>query len=265
MKVCCIQMNMELGCPEANYARAAELIDQAAKQAPDVILLPETWNTGFYPQHALNDMAAGAAAAVKELIGGLAKKYCINIIAGSISDFHDGKLYNTSLVFDRHGSCIASYNKTHLFSPMGENRIYTPGDTLCSFEPDGVKCGLIICYDIRFPELIRSLALKGMDVLFMVSQWPDVRIPHLHTLAAARAIENQAYVVCCNSCGKAGATQFGGKSIILNPLGETITAAGGSEEILTAELDLAAIPTIRSAIPVFRDRRPDIYEISQDA
>ena len=264
MKICCIQMNMELGNPDKNFSHAAELIARAAKQAPDVILLPETWNTGFYPDQGLNDMAQGATQRVKAEIGGLAKKHSVNIIAGSISDFHDEKLYNTSLVFDRQGSCIASYNKTHLFSPMGENRHYSPGNSLCTFEPDGVKCGLVICYDIRFPELIRSLALKGMEVLFTVSQWPDIRIPHLHTLAAARAIENQAYVVCCNSCGKAGATQFGGKSIIINPLGETIAAAGKSEEILTAELDLSRIETVRSTIPVFRDRRPDVYQISQN-
>ncbi len=261
MKICCIQMNMELGCPDENFRRAAGLIDQAAKGSPDVILLPETWNTGFYPEQGLHAMSKDAAERVKTEIGCLAKKYSVNIIAGSVSNLCGDSIYNTALVFDRSGKCIASYNKTHLFSPMGENRVYTPGDSLCTFELDGVKAGLVICYDIRFPELIRSLALKGMDVLFTVSQWPDVRIPQLHTLAAARAIENQAYAVCCNSCGKAGSTQFGGKSIIISPLGETIAAAGANEEIITAELDLSHIEPVRSAIPVFRDRRQDIYRI----
>ena len=261
MKICCIQMNMELGLPNYNFSHAAELIEQAATGSPDVILLPETWNTGFYPEQGLKDMAAGAAERVKSEIGGLAKKHSVNIIAGSVSDMRNGNVYNTSMAFDRTGSCTASYSKTHLFSPMGENRHYSPGNSLCTFEPDGVKAGLIICYDIRFPELARSLALKGMDILFMVSQWPDVRIPHLHTLAAARAIENQAYVVCCNSCGKAGQTQYGGRSIIINPLGEIVALAGTAEEILTGEADIASLPSIRSAIPVFCDRRQDIYEI----
>ena len=261
MKICCIQMNMTLGCPDENFSHAAELVQQAAKGSPDVILLPETWNTGFYPQQGLKDMAQGAAERAKAEIGSLAKRHNVNIIAGSVSDMQDGNVYNTSLVFDRTGHCIASYSKTHLFSPMGENRHYSPGNSLCTFELDGIKAGLIICYDIRFPELIRSLALKGMDILFAVSQWPDVRIPHLHTLAAARAIENQTYVACCNSCGKAGQTQYGGRSVIINPLGETIAAAGANEEMLTGEADFSILPNIRSAIPVFCDRRQDMYEI----
>ena len=261
MKVCCIQMNMELGCPDKNFGHVAELIQQAVKGRPDVILLPETWNTGFYPQQGLKDMAQGAAERVKAEIGGLAKKHSINIIAGSVSDMQDGNVYNTSLVFDRTGSCTAQYSKTHLFSPMGENRHYSPGNSLCTFELDGIKAGLIICYDIRFPELVRSLALKGMDILFVVSQWPDVRIPQLHTLAAARAIENQVYAACCNSCGKAGQTQYGGCSIIINPLGETIALAGTGEELLTGEVDMSALPNIRSAIPVFQDMRRELYDL----
>ena len=259
MKICCIQMNMELGCPDKNFGRAAELIEQAVKGSPDVILLPETWNTGFYPRQGLKDMAQGAAQRVKAEIGSLAKKHHVNIIAGSVSDMREGDVYNTSLIFDRSGLCTAQYSKTHLFSPMGENRHYSPGNSLCTFELDGVKAGLIICYDIRFPELARSLALKGMDILFAVSQWPDVRIPHLHTLAAARAIENQAYVACCNSCGKADQTQYGGCSIIINPLGETIALAGTDEQIITGEADFSSLQSIRSAIPVFTDRRQDIY------
>lgn len=261
MKICCIQMNMELGRPDKNFSHAAELIEQAMGNSPDVILLPETWNTGFYPEQRLKDMAQGAAELVKTEIGGLAKRHAVNIIAGSVSDLCNGNVYNSSLVFDRTGSCTASYRKTHLFSPMGENRHYSPGNTLCTFELDGVRAGLIICYDIRFPELARSLAMKGVDVLFVVSQWPDVRIPQLHTLAAARAIENQVYVACCNSCGKAGQTQYGGKSLLISPLGETIAQAGAKEEILTGEFDLACLPNIRSAIPVFKDRGQDIYDI----
>ena len=85
-------------------------------------------------------------------------------------------------------------------------RIFTPGDHLCRFRLDGHDCGLVICYDIRFPELTRTLAVQGMDMLFVVSQWPRARISHLRALTVARAIENQMFVVCCNSCGDAGDT-----------------------------------------------------------
>lgn len=261
MKISCIQMNMKLGCPGENYAHAKALITKAAKDSPDVILLPEAWNTGFYPPAGLRDMAEGAQERTSSEIGSLARQYGINIIAGSISSIKQGCLYNTAMVFDRSGRCIASYDKTHLFSPMGENELYTPGSSLCTFPLDGVPSGLIICYDIRFPELVRSLALSGMDMLFTVSQWPDVRISQFHTLAAARAIENQVYVACCNSCGCTSTTRFGGNSILIDPLGRTIARAGTGQEILSGEFDLSRLPGIRSAIPVFKDRRADIYSL----
>jgi predicted amidohydrolase len=124
-----------------------------------------------------------------------------------------------------------------------------------------VSCGLIICYDVRFPELTRSLTIPGLDMLFVVSQWPKVRTFHLRSLTTARAIENQMFLVCCNSCGIAEQTVYGGNSAIIDPWGETIALAGESEEILTAVCDLTILESIRSTIPVFRDRRPQLYNI----
>ena len=259
MKISCLQMNMHLGCPDENYAHAQQMIQAAMAEKPDVLVLPETWNTGFFPRENLTGLCDQDGERVKAEIGTLAKKYRANIVAGSVSNVRDGNVYNTAMVFDRNGSCIASYDKTHLFTPMGENDYYTPGDHLCRFVLDDVKCGIIICYDVRFPELTRSLAVEGQDMLFVVSQWPKVRTFHLHTLIAARAIENQMFVVCCNSCGTAGETVYGGNSAIIDPWGQTIAVAGEKEEILTGACDRGALTEIRGTIPVFRDRRPELY------
>ncbi|MBQ1281005.1 MAG: carbon-nitrogen family hydrolase, partial [Oscillospiraceae bacterium] len=183
------------------------------------------------------------------------------IVAGSVSNLRNGKVYNTACVFDRAGSCIAEYDKTHLFSPMGEDKYFAKGDHLCAFSLDGIQWGLIICYDLRFPELVRSLALQGMEMLFVVSQWPDVRIGHLTALCTARAIENQCYVVNCNGCGTAGETRYGGTSSIVDPWGKTLALAGTEEEILTAECDLSILQNIRTTINVFADRRTELYNI----
>ena len=180
-------------------------------------------------------------------------------MAGSVSNVRNGKVYNTAFVFNRDGACIASYDKTHLFTPMGEDKYYTCGDHLCSFTLDGVKCGIIICYDLRFPEMIRKLALQGLDMLFVVSQWPKERTFHLRTLTIARAIENQMFVVCCNSCGTAEETIYGGNSAVIDPFGKTLALAGENEEIISAACDMQILSNIRRSIPVFRDRRPDIY------
>ena len=261
MKVSCLQMNMKLGCPEENFAHAEQLICNAMKDNADVLILPETWNTGFFPKENLTELSCRNGYEVNNRIGELAKKYKVNIVAGSVSNVRGGKVYNTAFVFDRAGSCIAEYDKTHLFTPMGEDDYYTCGDHLCRFELDGVKCGIIICYDVRFPELTRSLALRGLDMLFVVSQWPKERIFHLQTLTVARAIENQMFVVCCNSCGTAGKTVYGGNSAIIDPWGQTVVAAGEYEEILTGDCDLNTLTYIRNTIPVFQDRKPNLYNI----
>ena len=120
-----------------------------------------------------------------------------------MSNLRNGKIYNTACVFDRAGACIAEYDKTHPFTPMGEHKVYTPGDHLVTFTLDSVRCGLLICYEVRFPELWRTLALRGAQVMFLPAQWTAARQYHWETLTAARAIENQLFVVSCNACGEA--------------------------------------------------------------
>ena len=261
MKVTCIQMDMLLAQPEANFAHAEELISKAMAEKPDVLVLPETWNVGFFPKENLADLCDQDGAMVKERIGGLAKKFSVNIVAGSVGNVRDGKVYNTAMVFDRKGDCIASYDKTHLFTPMGEDNYFQKGDHVARFQLDGVQCGIIICYDVRFPELTRTLTVPSLDMLFVVSQWPKIRTFHLRSLTVARAIENQMFVVCCNSCGTAGETVYGGNSAIIDPWGETLALAGEKEELLTADCDLQILQNIRGSIPVFRDRRPELYNV----
>ena len=193
MKTTCIQMDMLFAQPEENFAKAKRLIRDAMASGPDVVVLPETWNTGFFPKERLSELAERDCARVKRELGGLAAELGVNLVAGSVANVRGGKVYNTACVFDRAGNCVAEYDKTHLFTPMGEHAYFTPGDHLCRFRLDGHDCGLVICYDIRFPELTRTLAVQGMDVLFVVSQWPAARIPHLRALTVARAIENQMF------------------------------------------------------------------------
>ena len=138
-------MNMRLGLPEENFAHATDLIQAAMVAKPDVLVLPETWNTGFFPKENLLQLSDTDGEMMKTRIGALAKQHHVNIVAGSVSNERDGKVFNTAMVFDRSGACIAGYDKTHLFSPMGEDDYFTAGDHLCRFELAGVRCGIIIC------------------------------------------------------------------------------------------------------------------------
>lgn len=261
MKISCIQMDVHLAEPEYNFRQAVRLLRQAALDQPDVLVLPETWNAGFFPRENLEAYCDRDGARVKAEIGALAKELGINIVAGSVANIKDGKVCNTAYVFDRSGCCIASYDKTHLFTPMDEHAYFTPGDHLCRFELDGVPCGLIICYDIRFAELSRSLALQGMDILFIVSHWPRERLPHLNCLSQARAIENQCFVALCNACGCTAEAQFGGNSALIGPWGDILVRSDGAQQTISADCDLSVIPQIRSSTNVFRDRRPDLYQL----
>lgn len=259
MRVSCIQLDVLLGQPGENYRRAEQLIRQAAQEKPDVILLPELWDVGFFPKENLKEVADREHTRVTAFASRMAKELGINIVAGSVADLRGDAVYNTACVFDRQGNPVAVYDKTHLFSPMGEHNYFTKGDHVCRFELDGHMCGIIICYDVRFPELIRTMTVPGIEMLFMVSQWPDVRVPHLEVLTAARAIENQIYFACCNACGTAGQTRYGGHSRIIDPWGKVLTAAGAGEQIITADCDFEVTKQIRDSMHIFTDRRPDIY------
>ncbi len=263
MKISCIQMDMRLGEADCNFAHAEELVRAAVEaERPDAVVLPETWNTGFFPKD-LASCADRDGERTKAVFSSLAKELNVNIVCGSVANKRTEGFFNTAYVFDRSGEVIAEYDKTHLFTPSGEHEAFQCGWHTCRFELDGRRCGLIICYDIRFPELTRTMALEGMDLLFVVAQWPEKRTMHLETLARARAIENQMFLALCNSVGTAGETLCGGHSAVIDPWGEYLAHAGAAEETITAEADFSVIEGIRSSINVFRDRRPELYALDR--
>lgn len=259
MRISCVQMDVLLGKPAENLAKVKTLVTSAAESGADVIVLPETWNVGFFPREGLTELADPNGESIRRELGALARSLQVNLVAGSAAALRDGKVFNTAYVFDRDGKCVGRYDKTHLFSPMGEDEFFAKGTDLCTFSLDGVQCGLILCYDIRFPELTRSLALKGIEILFVPAQWPSVRVEHWRTLTKARAIENQIFLACCNGCGTAGETVYGGNSAVYDPWGTVLAAAGEKEEVISADCDLSVIGNIRSSMHVFNDRRPELY------
>jgi len=259
MKIACLQMDVIPCRPDVNYENAARMIEAAMKDAPDVLVLPESWDISFLPQNATPELYENNYQRAIRQIGDLAKANSVNIVAGTVSRWENGKLYNCCCIFDRSGALVATYDKTHLFTHVGEDKRYTPGESLCCFQLDGVRCGVIICYDVRFPELTRTMCLDGLEVLFVVCQWPAARIGLLQTLCAARAIENQIFVVCCDACGTAGGKVCGGGSAIFGPSGEFLAEADDTQQCIMADLDPDRLQALRESFPVFRDRRTDLY------
>ncbi len=251
-------MKMKAGDIGGNFAHAEALLREAAKNA-DILVLPETWNTGFFPKEDISLLADREAGRAKQLLSSVALQYGVCIVGGSVTEEKDGRIYNTCYIYNEKGECISSYSKTHLFSYMDEHLYYTPGDSLAEFTLSGIKASVVICYDLRFPELVRKVAVSGAELLFAVCQWPRERTDILHTLAAGRAAENQMYVAVCNSCGENRGTVFGGCSAVFDPLGNKTAQAGADEEIVYADIDIGKVCSLRKEFNVFGDRRTDIY------
>ena len=193
LKIGLVQMATLLGRAEENRRRFQELLAGVAGEA-DLVVFPETWNLGFYPDN-VSRLAAGEGERTRTFVAELARRYRVNICAGSIAEGVDGALYNTTYVFDRQGEVIGRYRKIHLFTHGREHHYFTAGSRPGLFAAEGITWGHMICYDLRFPELARTLALAGARVLLVPAQWPGARLHHWRTLLLARAIENQRYVI----------------------------------------------------------------------
>ena len=171
----------------------------------------------------------------------------------------DGACGNTCTWHNTTGEHVATYSKLHLFRLMAEEKFLTAGEGPTIVETPWGKMGLAICYDLRFPELFRWYALNGVSAVIIPAEWPHPRLMHWRTLLRARAIENQMFIIACNRVGSKGNDRFFGHSAIVDPWGETIIEGGESEMLLTATVDLASVEAVRKKIPVFADRRPDVY------
>lgn len=266
LTIALLQMDIAIGEPDANFAKLAHMLEEAVRSnpKPDVIVFPEMWNTG-YALDRIRDIADRGGERTAEFISAFCRRHRVNVVAGSVADLDgaDGervrRVRNTIYAFDRAGNRMAQYSKIHLFRLMDEEKYLHAGEQAGMLEVDGIPSGMMICYDIRFPELARKLALGGAKLLFVPAEWPHPRLHHWRTLLTARAIENQMFVVACNRVGTSGTTSFFGHSMVIDPWGEVVTEGDESERILTATVDLALVDKVRTTIPVFADRRPELY------
>ena len=260
MEAAILQMQVTCGRPKENIACLKKLAAKAMEQRPDVLLLPELWLTGFYPR-PIRSYADISGQKTCALLSALAQKYQVNVIGGTVPSILGDKVFNTSYIFDRSGQLVTTYQKTHLFSPSGEDKDFSAGDKLVTFYLDGIKCGILVCYDLRFPEAVRQLTLAGISLLFIPAAWPNKRLLHWQTLIRSRAIENQLFVIACNAAGTdASGQQLAGHSALIDPWGELLAEADTDETILQGNIQPAVQKQIRETIDVFRDRRPSLYK-----
>jgi predicted amidohydrolase len=240
--------------PADRVERAAGLVEGLADV--DLAVLPELWHVGAFDLEGAKAEAQPIDGPVVTRMRAAARKARITLHMGSFAEASRGNRYNTSVVIDADGEILATYRKQHLFGwEDGEPSVMTAGDSLTVLPTALGATGLATCYDLRFPELFRRLVDSGAETFLLASGWPIPRIEHWQVLTRARAIEDQAWVVACNSAGTHAGMQMGGHSVVVDPRGTVIAEAGVEEEVLYAEVDPAAVREWRQSFPVLADRR----------
>ncbi len=252
------QMDLDLGQPERNLAAARARVAQAQARGADIVVLPELWASAYDLEHGRAHAAALGTGMFAE-IESMAREYHIAIV-GSLLESDGIRLYNTATYVDKEGHRLSAYRKVHLVPMLEEDKYLTGGDAAPVWGAPFGSFALAICYDLRFPELWRHYALAGAHLVFLPAEWPIQRIAHWQTLLPARAIENQYYVVGTNRVGKSKDQTFGGHSMIVNPWGDILVEGDEGEAVLIASIDLDLVAQVRERVPVFKDRRPDVYE-----
>jgi predicted amidohydrolase len=266
MRIACVQMNADH--PLDDLLETAErLIGEAAARGCDVVVLPEKWNGTGDAAHMIA-IAEPLDGRTVTAMSAWARRHGIWLVGGSISELVDGdeKIRNTSVVLDPDGEPTASYRKVHLFDvdlptgPVRESDSERPGEEAVLTHVAGWPVGLTICYDLRFPELYRALALAGAELLTVPAGFTrETGRDHWEVLLRARAIENGAYVVAPNQYGPWNGSPTFGRSMIVDPWGLVLASAGDGEGICVAELDRERVRTVRARIPSLANRQPGAY------
>ena len=257
------QMAFEFGNVEENLEFATNMIKQAANLKSDLILLPELWASGYdlsnWKQYA-TPMREGIFAEMSNL----AKNNSI-AIGGSLLERQGDRAFNTFVLFGNDGKTLGVYRKIHRFRLLEEEKWLEAGNELIIAGTQWGNVGLSICYDLRFPEIFRLYAKHDVKLILIVAEWPERRVVHWTKLLQARAIENQLFIAGVNKVGKSQGVKLGGFSAIVDPWGVPIIEGDDSEELLTHTIDLREADKARKYIPVFRDRRPDVYMRGESA
>jgi predicted amidohydrolase len=242
----------------ANLATIRRVATHAATEGARLVVFPELFTTGYNMGSRLRELAEPVPGPSLDAIGAAAADAGIAILTGFCE--RDGeRLFNSAVLVERDGGLRAVHRKCHLFGAM-EGELFTPGDARATAELDGLRLGILICYDVEFPEAVRALALAGAELVAVPT---TLMAPHdlvARAMVPVRAAENQVFVAYANRTGAEGDLAYIGQSCIVGPDGADLARAGrNGEELLLADLDPAAIMRARAAYCYLGERRPELY------
>lgn len=263
IKVAAIQMDCIIKDKEQNLIKVITFLEEL-KGRVDIACFPELFTTGYNLEMLENDLqrlAEPIPGETTKLLAQRAKELGLAIL-GTIIEREGEALYDTTFIIDKHGDLIGKYKKSHLYPK--EHRYFKAGEELPVFELDDIKVGVAICFEHAFPQIFTTLALKGVQVIFIPSAVPVGYEYLLNLRTRARAQDNQLFVVAVNRVGREGAISYCGRSLVVNPRGEVIAEAFSEEEILVGKLDLGLIAKEREQEPILQNLRPELYTFIEE-
>jgi omega-amidase len=257
MQVIGCQFDIVWESKPANFECVRALLKNTSVEPGALIVLPEMFATGFSMQ--VENIVEPAQGPTQQFLSQLARDTGAFVAGGVVTPNADGRGRNEALVVDPQGKEILRYCKLHPFSLAGEDKHFARGDETCSFAWGPFRVAPFICYDLRFPEIFRHQTRLGAQVLLVIANWPTTRHAHWQSLLHARAIENQAYVIGVNRVGNDPKLAYAGNSVILDPHGETLAAAGDSPQLIQAHLQFESLVEYRQQFPALRDMRAEYF------
>jgi predicted amidohydrolase len=254
MQVIGVQLDIVWEDKAASVERARRLIEAARPQRGALVVLPEMYATGFSMN--VKAVAEGAERAAERFLESVAREFGVYVLGGVVNLGPEGRGRNQAVVYSPAGTQVCRYDKCYPFTLGGESEHYTAGNRIELFDWNGMKVAPMVCYDMRFPEPFRAAVRQGAQMFVVIASWPSYRTHHWTTLLAARAIENLAYVVGVNRCGRDPKHPYPGRSMVVDPHGKVIADAGDGEGVVTADVDANVVESWRREFPALADMKP---------
>jgi omega-amidase len=257
VRICSAQISSIWEDPQKTLEKAEVFIRHAAVSGADLIGFPEQFATGWDPRSDKNVQETDGfiITSLREM----AKENAIAIL-GSLREHHDPLPKNTAVAIGSDGRILGTYAKMHLFSHGEEHGGFAPGTELGLFTIGSLRCGIAICYDLRFPDLFRIYAQQGVQAVFVPAAWPRARVRHWEIFIQARALENQMYVTGINTTGLTPVDSYAGASMTADPHGSIVCRANEAEQLLFCDLDPSVVVEAQKSLPVAKDRKDQVYE-----
>lgn len=269
LRIAVCQLRTELDGAQT-MEKAAAFVRRSAKGGADVAVLPEMFNCPYSARYFRRFAAEGHEKSVAAM-SAWARENSVYLVGGSVPETEGERLYNTCFVFDRNGEQIAKHRKVHLFDVdipgmrFCESMTFSPGKEITVFDTEFGKMGAAICFDVRFPELFRAMAVRGAKVIFLPAQFNMATGPaHWAETLKLRAVDNELFFVGASAARYEGFDyECWGHSAVYDPFGSAIAAADETEQIIFADVDLKRIDEVRAQLPTFLHLRRDVYKVAE--